>query len=473
MKKKSVLEIETIDEDLTYCEICGRCDREDRLLLCDGCDFGYHCECLSPPLETIPIDEWFCPDCFQHLFGDEIRLEARRRQTTTRRAIARTGASEAVRNRILARRIDQSSPAPSLPARNSSRPSTKRKPAVKRRKTKTRRRRKKTRKTTKRTSKTKKTTKRRRKYKRRTRKSKQSSQRLPIASVRSRIASRLGITCKSNGLMSMNAAPFAPTSELRSSVREGKLSMFGYELALNNPLSYGNEYEYESFDGDGVGLIARAHTNVSHSIQKNIKATHVPCMSSSIDILGEIMNSQEILHASSRDLAVARDGRIYLNKNMVNQKIQKCSDPNPQSPTSPTPTKAMITAATKSETNGSNTSPSANSNNNNNNNNSNSGNQNCAQSPKSTSKYSSTTSSQSTEGDISLVKPSPMVALLEDKSDLDLYSDIESVGDNKEDNGNDEPNDKKQTEKRNEKDTLPNCDKMEKTKLSESGKFTI
>ena len=28
------------DEDPTYCEICGRCDREDRLLLCDGCDQG-------------------------------------------------------------------------------------------------------------------------------------------------------------------------------------------------------------------------------------------------------------------------------------------------------------------------------------------------------------------------------------------------------------------------------------------------
>lgn len=44
--------------DLTYCEICGQSDREDRMLLCDGCDLGYHMECLEPPLDTVPVDEW-------------------------------------------------------------------------------------------------------------------------------------------------------------------------------------------------------------------------------------------------------------------------------------------------------------------------------------------------------------------------------------------------------------------------------
>ncbi|XP_064109761.1 PHD and RING finger domain-containing protein 1-like [Macrobrachium nipponense] len=51
------------EDDPTFCEVCGRCDREDRLLLCDGCDLGYHLECLDPPLEQVPIDEWFCSDC--------------------------------------------------------------------------------------------------------------------------------------------------------------------------------------------------------------------------------------------------------------------------------------------------------------------------------------------------------------------------------------------------------------------------
>ncbi|XP_069696612.1 serine/arginine repetitive matrix protein 2 isoform X2 [Periplaneta americana] len=54
---------EEVQEDPTYCEVCGECDREDRMLLCDGCDLGYHLECLDPPMDTVPLDEWFCPDC--------------------------------------------------------------------------------------------------------------------------------------------------------------------------------------------------------------------------------------------------------------------------------------------------------------------------------------------------------------------------------------------------------------------------
>lgn len=38
-------------------------DREETLLLCDGCDNGYHMECLYPPLEYVPIEEWYCPEC--------------------------------------------------------------------------------------------------------------------------------------------------------------------------------------------------------------------------------------------------------------------------------------------------------------------------------------------------------------------------------------------------------------------------
>nr|AAI54576.1 Zgc:172184 protein [Danio rerio] len=52
-----------VDLDQTSCEICGGRDREDRLLLCDGCDAGYHMECLTPPLDAVPVEEWFCPEC--------------------------------------------------------------------------------------------------------------------------------------------------------------------------------------------------------------------------------------------------------------------------------------------------------------------------------------------------------------------------------------------------------------------------
>lgn len=46
-----------------FCEACGSGDREDRLLLCDGCDLGHHLECLVPPLRAIPRGRWYCPTC--------------------------------------------------------------------------------------------------------------------------------------------------------------------------------------------------------------------------------------------------------------------------------------------------------------------------------------------------------------------------------------------------------------------------
>lgn len=57
-------QVEEPQEDPTYCEVCQRCDREARMLLCDGCDSGYHLECLDPPLDEIPNDEhWYCSEC--------------------------------------------------------------------------------------------------------------------------------------------------------------------------------------------------------------------------------------------------------------------------------------------------------------------------------------------------------------------------------------------------------------------------
>lgn len=61
---------EQIQEDATFCEICQQCDREDRMLLCDGCDLGYHLECLTPPMTEVPMDEWFCPECSQNSQND-------------------------------------------------------------------------------------------------------------------------------------------------------------------------------------------------------------------------------------------------------------------------------------------------------------------------------------------------------------------------------------------------------------------
>uniref|UniRef100_A0A8C5CF40 Uncharacterized protein n=1 Tax=Gadus morhua TaxID=8049 RepID=A0A8C5CF40_GADMO len=45
------------------CQLCGRGDNEDLLLLCDGCDRGLHTYCLRPRITAIPEGDWFCPAC--------------------------------------------------------------------------------------------------------------------------------------------------------------------------------------------------------------------------------------------------------------------------------------------------------------------------------------------------------------------------------------------------------------------------
>ena len=43
------------------CEVCHRIDNPFSMLLCDGCNLGYHMECLTPPLAEVPLGEWYCP----------------------------------------------------------------------------------------------------------------------------------------------------------------------------------------------------------------------------------------------------------------------------------------------------------------------------------------------------------------------------------------------------------------------------
>ncbi|KAM4720683.1 PHD and RING finger domain-containing protein 1 [Rhinophrynus dorsalis] len=111
------------EDDVTNCEVCGRSDREDRLLLCDGCDAGYHMECLTPPLNAVPVDEWFCPECaganqpeedadhvseeeVAGLLADVVPTTSRLRTNVVRtRAIARTRQSERVRANVNRNRI--------------------------------------------------------------------------------------------------------------------------------------------------------------------------------------------------------------------------------------------------------------------------------------------------------------------------------------------------------------------------------
>ena len=57
----SMLIEELDDTDSPPCPKCGNDNTDNVLLLCDGCDLGYHLYCVD--LDTVPEGEWFCDDC--------------------------------------------------------------------------------------------------------------------------------------------------------------------------------------------------------------------------------------------------------------------------------------------------------------------------------------------------------------------------------------------------------------------------
>jgi hypothetical protein len=54
---------DTAVPDSLACEKCGSTATKPPMLLCDGCNKGYHTSCLTPPLARIPRGKWFCPVC--------------------------------------------------------------------------------------------------------------------------------------------------------------------------------------------------------------------------------------------------------------------------------------------------------------------------------------------------------------------------------------------------------------------------
>jgi [histone H3]-trimethyl-L-lysine4 demethylase len=69
-KSKKVQAIQGIDGtripaniDTLLCEICAAGHCEDKIILCDRCDKGFHLFCLSPPLDDVPEGDWICPLC--------------------------------------------------------------------------------------------------------------------------------------------------------------------------------------------------------------------------------------------------------------------------------------------------------------------------------------------------------------------------------------------------------------------------
>jgi len=50
--------------DAVQCQRCGNTDRENKMILCDECDGGYHFDtCAYPRLDAIPRGAWYCYEC--------------------------------------------------------------------------------------------------------------------------------------------------------------------------------------------------------------------------------------------------------------------------------------------------------------------------------------------------------------------------------------------------------------------------
>lgn len=46
-----------------HSNVCQDCGNGGDLLLCDTCPRVHHRKCLTPPLRSVPDDDWFCPHC--------------------------------------------------------------------------------------------------------------------------------------------------------------------------------------------------------------------------------------------------------------------------------------------------------------------------------------------------------------------------------------------------------------------------
>ncbi|XP_052618737.1 PHD and RING finger domain-containing protein 1 isoform X1 [Peromyscus californicus insignis] len=359
---------EAEEEDPTFCEVCGRSDREDRLLLCDGCDAGYHMECLDPPLQEVPVDEWFCPECavpgvapthdaapvsdeeISLLLADVVPTTSRLRPRVGRtRAIARTRQSERVRatvnrNRISSARRVQHVPrylmsslldetieavATGLSTAVYQRPLTPRVPAKRKRKAGRRKKvlgRKKTRSRS--SVKSKSGGARAKKRQHRVRKTKARKLKNEVTA-RSRIARTLGLRRPVRGTsMPSVYKPVDPSLGLmRADIGAASLSLFGDPYELDPFDSVPSSNEEPSVDPPSPLSAKRrvlsrsalqSHQPVARPVALGLSRRQLPAVAPEPsveeapvpDLLGSILSGQSLLMMSSADVVIHRDGSL-------------------------------------------------------------------------------------------------------------------------------------------------------------------
>ncbi|XP_040018665.2 uncharacterized protein phrf1 isoform X1 [Gasterosteus aculeatus] len=367
--KEGLEEVIDVDLEQTRCEVCRGSDREDRLLLCDGCDAGYHMECLTPPLDSVPVEEWFCPGCeasnrHSRASADDVSdaesLPSTARPATSRpqsatagptRAIARTQQSERVRANVNRHRITQARSSQLAPTYliqsnwlddtinavvsglNTAvyiRDLTPRVPSSSRRKT-GKRRKVRRRKTSSATGKSGTGARRRRRKVRRT-KSRKNLMLQKAATPRGRIASNLRIVkdTKNSSLPTVYRPSEQTLSSMRADIGAASLSIYG------DPFDLDPFVDRIDLNSDGEGQQARVTTLLEakrRGISRSALRSHQPVarpvtagvsrrgmnihqsggdveVSPVPDLLGSILSGQSVLLMDSSDVVINRDGTL-------------------------------------------------------------------------------------------------------------------------------------------------------------------
>ncbi|XP_041054016.1 PHD and RING finger domain-containing protein 1 isoform X2 [Carcharodon carcharias] len=361
------------EEDVTNCEVCGRSDREDSLLLCDGCDSGYHLDCLTPALDTVPVEEWFCPECAVNNPTDDVEIDdeevaflvadAAQEPTTSRlrpsarrtRAIARTRQSERVRENVNRNRITRAHQIEHVPQylMNASlldetietvvaglntavyhRPLTPRTRSTKKRRKRTGKKKKRfgAKKPLSKTSLTSGTKvsgkrKRRRKVKRRRGMKKAIK---PSVTARSRIAKNLGLGKPVNGISVPSMyRPLEPSLRtMRTDIGAASLSVYGDPNDLDPFESAAEPLDRETSSprsplSNKRRILSRSalrsHRPVARPISVKISRNGrfpvvaqeaEPEATSVPDVLGSILAGQDVLLMDSSDVVINRDGTL-------------------------------------------------------------------------------------------------------------------------------------------------------------------
>ncbi|XP_069760035.1 PHD and RING finger domain-containing protein 1 isoform X3 [Narcine bancroftii] len=358
-------------EDVTNCEVCGRSDREDSLLLCDGCDAGYHLDCLTPALHTVPVEEWFCPECavnnptavVEEIDDEEVAFlvaDAAQEPTTSRlrptarrtRAIARTRQSERVRANVNRNRITRAHQIRDVPQylMNASlldetiesvvaglntavyhRPLIPRSQSTKKRRKRKGKKRKRagTQKPRGKTSLSSGTT--TRKHRRKTRRRKGAKKVIKASiTTRSRIAKSLGLGRPVNGILVPSVyKPLEPSLKvMRTDIGAASLSVYGdpndldpfesaYEPVCEDTTNLGSPFSNKRRILSHSAL--RSHRPVARPISVKISSNgRLPAVGSEAqpeathvpDVLESILAEQNVLLMDSSNIVINRDGSL-------------------------------------------------------------------------------------------------------------------------------------------------------------------